>query len=264
MTIDLDELSKAKKSLSPLLDDCTFEEAEHGESNARVLRVLMPDGDAAYLKYGFGVSAEEIRHEHERLVWLRYQARAPRVLSYASGFDASFLLTEALSGRTGDDASSADPATIVKGMAQALRELHSIPPQECPFDESLSVRLRRAAIRMEAGLVDEEDFDLPRQGARVTDLYQQLVRQAPGTGQLVVAHGDACPENFIFLGDAFVGLLDCGRVGLADKYQDLALASRNIGAVYGRELADLFFVAYGEPNPDLDKIEYYRILDEFF
>ena len=149
-------------------------------------------------------------------------------------------------------------------MAKALRELHSISPGDCPFDERLHLRLKLAAARMEADLVDEQDFDQARHGMRTRDVYEQLLRTMPGGEQLVVTHGDACPENFIFRGDTFVGFIDCGRVGLADKHQDLALASRNIDALFGQELVDTFFIEYGEPNPNLGKIEYYRILDEFF
>ena len=264
MTINLDEISELKNVLSPLLNECTFEEAAHGESGARVARVLMPGGDVAYLKYAFCAFAEEIREEHRRMGWLKPRARIPEVISYTSTSDVTILLTKDLVGRNAADASNADPATIVAGMARALRELHSISPKECPFDERLHLRLKLAFTRMEADLVDEEDFDQARLGMRARDVYEQLLRQMPEAEQLVVTHGDACPENFIFRGDAFVGFVDCGRVGLADKYQDLALASRNIDAVFGPELADRFFIEYGEPNPNLFKIEYYRILDEFF
>ncbi|KAF1720927.1 APH(3') family aminoglycoside O-phosphotransferase [Pseudoxanthomonas wuyuanensis] len=266
MTISLDEVSELKNALSPLLDECTFEEAEYGQSGARVIRVLMPGGDIAYVKYASGAFAEELREEHERIGWLTAQTRipVPEVISYASTSNATILLTKALVGRNAADAASADPTTIVAEMARALRELHAIAPEDCPFDERLHLRLKQALARMEAGLVDEEDFDQARQGMRVRDVYEQLLSRIPAAEQLVVTHGDACPENFIFRGDAFVGFIDCGRVGLADKYQDLALASRNIDALFGPELADQFFIEYGEPNPSPVKIEYYRILDEFF
>ncbi len=42
MTVALDEVSELKNLLSPLLDECTFEEVEYGQSDARVIRVLFP------------------------------------------------------------------------------------------------------------------------------------------------------------------------------------------------------------------------------
>ena len=70
-------------------------------------------------------------------------------------------------------------------------------------------------------------------------------------------------EN-IFHDNRFSGFVDCLRCGVADKYQDLAIASRNIESVFGREFSGLFFDAYGESRPDEEKLDYYRLLDEFF
>lgn len=81
---------------------------------------------------------------------------------------------------------------------------------------------------------------------------------------LVVVHGDACPENFIVSNGRFMGFVDCGRLGLADRYQDLALASRNIESALGPRFSERFFSEYGEPTPDPDMLDYYRTLDEFF
>lgn len=264
MTIHFDEITQIKTVLSPLLDDCSFEEAGHGESGARVLQVGLPGGDLAFLKYAFGTFGREIRDEYERISWLQPRALTPEVMAFAESPAVTVLLTKALPGRNAADASNPDPQTLVAGMARALRELHSLPPKDCPFDASWRLRLQQALARLDAGLVDEDDFDEARQGMRAHDVYEQLRQRPPEAEQFVVTHGDACPENIVFQGNALVGFIDCGRLGLADKYQDLALASRNIHAVFGPELADRFFVEYGEPKPDLMKLDFYWALDEFF
>lgn len=249
---------------SPLLDDCTFERVGHGGSDARVVRITKPGSTGAFLKYAFGAAGDDVREEHARLSWLGARAPAPRVIAYLSNSDGAFLLSEALPGRNACEAATGNPSSVVAEMARALRALHSLPPGDCPFDHCLDARLALARTRMDAGLVDEGDFDQARQGATSRDLYAQLLTSRPDTEHLVITHGDACPENFVIFNDRFVGFIDCGRVGLADRYQDLALASRNIESALGPRYSELFFSQYGEPNPDSGKLDYYRTLDEFF
>jgi aminoglycoside phosphotransferase len=264
VAINLKEVPELEGLLPPMLDGCAFEESEHGASGARVIRVSMRGADVAYVKYASGDFAEEIREEYKRIEWLSSRARVPEIIHFRATPNAAVLVTKALAGRNGVEASRLDPVAVVSGMARALSELHSIPAADCPFDEGLPRRLRQAFARMEAGRVDEQDFDQSRQGMSARVIYDSLLGCPPTIERPVVTHGDACPENFIFQEDAFVGFIDCGRVGRADRYQDLALASRNIGAMFGPDLAHHFFVEYGEPDPDPARIEYYRILDEFF
>jgi aminoglycoside 3'-phosphotransferase-2 len=68
----------------------------------------------------------------------------------------------------------------------------------------------------------------------------------------------------IFQGLQVTGFVDCGRAGIADRYQDLALASRSIESNLGSRWSEAFFVNYGLPDPDGSKLDFYRLLDEFF
>lgn len=263
----LDEQHVLTRVLAPCLEGCTFEEAAHGESGARVIRALRHGRARAYLKYATGQDARAIVDEHERLQWLGSRAEVPgipKVIAFHSNPRAAFLLTEALVGRNAAEAAIGNPREVVAGMAHALRRLHSIPAGDCPFDAALHLRLASALDRVEAGLVDEDDFDQARQGMRAYEVYDSVVARIPVEEDLVVTHGDACPENFIFNENAFIGFVDCGRAGRAGRYQDLALASRNIESMFGVDLAALFFAEYGEPEPDEGRLEFYRMLDEFF
>ncbi|HEX6259604.1 MAG TPA: aminoglycoside 3'-phosphotransferase, partial [Woeseiaceae bacterium] len=145
-----------------------------------------------------------------------------------------------------------------------LRELHSIAIAGCPFDSSLTVSIDSARARAMANLIDESNFDEEHKGLRARDLLTQLERQRPADESLVITHGAACLPNMIFEGSHFCGFVDCGRSGLADAYQDLAVASRSIASNYGQEYVDRFFDAYGLREVDDGKLSYYRLADEFF
>jgi len=68
----------------------------------------------------------------------------------------------------------------------------------------------------------------------------------------------------MFDGARVAGFIDCDRAGVADPYQDLALASRSISDNLGHEWVATFFREYGLPDPDRQKLAFYRLLDEFF
>ena len=85
-------------------------------------------------------------------------------------------------------------------------------------------------------------------------------------------HGDFCLPNIFFQGDCLSGMIDLGRAGLADRWQDIALCYRSLkhnysgkygGKVYDNYNPDLFFDALGV-EPDWEKLKYYILLDELF
>jgi kanamycin kinase len=62
-------------------------------------------------------------------------------------------------------------------------------------------------------------------------------------------------------GDAI--LLDVERLGVGDRWRDLALAERTIRSIWGQEHVEEFFDVYGAAI-DTARIEYSQVLDEFF
>ncbi|HEX2619173.1 MAG TPA: phosphotransferase, partial [Phototrophicaceae bacterium] len=90
----------------------------------------------------------------------------------------------------------------------------------------------------------------------------------PTDEDLVFTHGDYCTPNILINPETLTttGLIDWGRAGIADRYQDLALAARSIDYNFGVDWIAPFFEAYGISSSEVDetKVIFYKLLDEFF
>ncbi|QKC95343.1 APH(3')-II family aminoglycoside O-phosphotransferase [Mesorhizobium sp. NZP2298] len=234
-----------------------------GKSKAGVFRLVADDKPALFLKCERNGPFAELADEAARLRWLAGQGIAcPDVIALESHAGHDWLLMSAVAG---EDLASApiDPADVIEIMASALRDLHTLDIGSCPFDHRLFRRIAAARSRMEAGDVDESDFDDERQGWTAAKAFAELEALRPTTEDLVVAHGDACLPNVMAARDSFSGFIDCGRLGVADRHQDLALACSSIRYNIGETWIEPFLERYGPPQEPA-KLSWYRLLDEFF
>ena len=104
-------------------------------------------------------------------------------------------------------------------------------------------------------------------GRAARDIYDELVATKPLEEDLVFTHGDYCLPNVIVSDSGISGFVDWGRAGVADRYQDLALAARSLkhnAGPRGGEMAALFFHEYGVEDVDVAKVRYYILLDELY
>lgn len=250
------------ESFKRVLPAARWEEVTLGESGAGVWRST---------KYIVKVQERgpqfttALQQERERLRWLAPRLPAPKVVGYEVTDTHEYLAMTRLAGiPMSDPDATLHPERVVSLLARALRELHALPVRDCPFNMTLNTVLHLARERVAAGLVDETDFDEGRLGRSAISLFNELARTRPSSEDLVITHGDACLPNFIVNGEYLEGLIDVGRLGIADRHADLALAYRstkyNLDADYG----EAFLEAYGRELVDMDKIEYYMLLDELF
>lgn len=237
-----------------------------GESGGAVYRLF---GDAGapdlYLKHGRGAVAGDITDEMARLLWLAGRVPVPAVRQFVGGPDAAWLLMEAIPGRTAyqrlEAGENAEP--IVDALARHLKRLHAIPVEDCPFASDHRFRLARARTRLDAGLVDADDFDDEREGMTAQAVWDEMTALLPLAADTVVTHGDYSLDNLILRDGEVAGCIDVGRAGLADRYQDLAIAWNCLGE-FGRPLQARFLKCYGIDRPDEEKLRFHLMLDEFF
>lgn len=236
-----------------------------GRSSAHVFRLEADGRVPVYLKTEPVDPLGELAGEVARLRWLAPQGLAcPGIIAHEKEGEREWLLMSALPGSDFVSAEWLQPLERVRLLADALRRLHAIDIAACPFDHRLENRIAAAKARLLAGRVDEDDFDEARLGRSAADLFRELQAKRSPTEDLVVTHGDACLPNFVVDGDRFSGYIDCGRLGVADRHQDIALACGSIEHNFGEELVGEFLKAYGDFEPQAEKMAYYRLLDEFF
>jgi aminoglycoside phosphotransferase len=266
-TADPSLIASLPAGLAARLQDADWQEVTFGYSGMRVFRVVPPGGRPSYLKVAPSPLAEELAAERDRLTWLRGRLGVPTIESYAIDGKLAFLLISAVPGTMAcDPIFTAELPQLVARLGEGLRQLHQLEIADCPFDMRLDTQLARAEQRVRSGLVDEDDFDEPRQGMRAADLFAQLLRDRPAGEELVFTHGDYCLPNIMIdrQGGRLSGFIDLGRSGVADRHQDLALAARSLAYNFGPGWEPLLWESYGVATPDPAKIAYYQLLDEFF
>ncbi len=161
-------------------------------------------------------------------------------------------------------------------MGEVLAALHALPVAACPFVRRLERTVAEAADAVRRGVVDVTDFDYSRRGRSADDLLRELAVLQPRAAaleppDLVVCHGDPCLPNLMVEPDTgeCLGMIDLGRLGVADRYLDLALTVRSMSALemndqYDARDAAAFLSQYGISDPDPWRLDFYRLLDEFF
>lgn len=257
-------MKEMPSNLVILTEGYSWEQVTIGQSEADTFLLKGPN-HRQYLKIQPVHSRESLQDEKEKLAWLQDKLPVPEVIHYEKDEANEYLLIKELKGH---DASSnrnkISESSIMRLMGIGLKQVHEVRIGDCPFDQTLDSKIKGAKNRVENGLVDEEDFDRIREGLNAQQIFVELIAKKPLKEALVFTHGDYCCPNIILNEGGIGGFIDMGRAGIADRYQDLALAIRSIESNYGKEQVSTFLEAYGLKNLDENKVYYYQLMDEFF
>lgn len=254
-------------SMSAVLAGYEWARDAIGESGGAVYRfhgkARAPD---LYLKHGKDAVADDITDEMARLGWLAGHIPVPAVAHFVRTPGQAWLLMTAVHGRTAYQVLKSSPdahPAVVDALAAFLRRLHTIPVGECPFNSDHAFRLARARTRIDAGLVDVDDFDEERDGWTAEQVWEAMQRLLPFTPDPVVTHGDFSLDNLLIHQGEVAGCIDVGRVGIADRYQDIAILWNCLGE-FGPSLQRRFLLQYGIADLDQRKLQFHLMLDELF
>jgi aminoglycoside 3'-phosphotransferase II len=245
-------------SLRDIVGSCRMEQVTVGLSSDGVYRL---HGEAvSYLKIG-----SDLKGECERLRWLEGRLPAPRVLHYVVEGDLHYLLMSNVPGEMVHEVDLPN-ATLVRLLAEGARMWHSLPVDECPFDWRLDAQIAKGFDNAALGLVDEDDFDDVRSDYTALDVFDEVEQTRPDSEDLVVVHGDYCLPNILVdrVTEKVMGFVDVGRMGVADRWLDLALGYRSTWYNFDDlQWAELFIKEYGVAM-DQEKREFYMLIDELF
>jgi len=223
-------------------------------------RLTSQAGVVRYLKVSPLGTDFSLAAERDRMRWAETHLPVPHVLRYGADAQHEWLLTAAIDGTSAVDASlRAEPARLVPLLGQGLRRFHSVPWQDCPFDNRLDVALPAVRKRLETGRADPE-WVIAAHGHRTARAALEfLERERPEHEDIVVCHGDYCVPNILIRDWRVAGFVDLGALGVADRWYDLAIALWSVTRNMGPGWEDLFLESYGIAG-DPARIAYYHLL----
>ncbi|UZN04569.1 aminoglycoside 3'-phosphotransferase [Cellulomonas sp. S1-8] len=218
-------------------------------------------GAERYVKWApAGVPELDLAAEAERLAWAAPFTPVPEVLDLGADEHGTWLVTAAIPARSAVVPPWVDrPVEAATAIGAGLRALHdALPVGPCPFDWSAGSRVVRALEHLDAGDTpaswSPEHRDLGADDARARLL------DVPPVDVLVVCHGDACAPNTLIGDDGrWAAHVDLGRLGVGDRWADLATAAWSTEWNYGPGYDRHVYEAYGV-EPDAARIAYYRLL----
>lgn len=238
-----------------------WEPVDSGESDTDVFR--RSDG-TAYAKRAPVHGIGELRGERDRVIWLASTGfPGAQVLDWIETDEGACLVTSAVPGVAAIDLPPEKRQGALSALSAAFRALHALPG--CPFSRPLSEVVEQAADVVRRGAVNPDFLGERQRHRRPEDLLQQVRDEQPyaeKVADLVVCHGDACLPNVLVDPDTLelTGLIDLGRLGIADRYTDLALTTTQLLDEWDLP-ADEFLREYGLEEPDQRRLDFYLLLD---
>lgn len=243
---------------APPADD--WEPVDIGESDTSVYR-----RGNLFAKCCAPSGIADLTAERDRMTWLAATGlpSATVIDWFELSSNGACLVTSAVPGVPGDSLPPESHERAMRSLGVVLRDLHSLT--DCPFERPLADVIATATDVVRRGAVNPAYLTDEWRRLHPTELLDQVVAERPYVESVlepVVCHGDACLPNIFFDPETLevTGLIDLGRLGVADRYTDLALTTIQLHDEWSADPAP-FLEAYGVPDPDPRRLHFFRLLD---
>lgn len=252
---------KLSDKILEFIGDSKLEEISIGCSISDVYKIENKAGKY-FLKVGLkGI----LTNEYNKLICLDGILEVPKVVLYDIEKDTEYLITKSMDGEMlCSYYYKNNPLIGIKVICESFKKLYSIDITKIPYNVSLDYKLSLIENNIKNNLIDEKNISkevLDRFGS-IENIYKYLIENRFDE-ELVFSHGDMSLPNIFGTKDSFIGFIDIGESGIADKWFDIAICVKSIKRNYGEEYISIFFKELGI-IPDNKKIDYYLLIMELF
>lgn len=264
------EKTRFPEKIKAVISDRLYQTDNIGMSGSNIL--LFDDMVLKIQKHGF-----ESENEYKILQYLDGKLPVPKPIVYESDGGYSYLLMSKTDGKMlCDDEYMKNPELLLSLVSEVFSMLWSVDISDCPCHNNLDVKLKWARYNVENNLVDIDNTEPDTFGENgfenPSELLKWLETHRPPE-DLTLTHGDFCLPNLFAKGRNISGLIDLGRAGISDKWQDIAICYRSLKHNFsGRYNGGIPYEGYSPEmlfeclhiEPDNEKLRYYLLLDELF
>lgn len=249
------------EKINEFIKESIIEEISIGCSDSQIFKIEK-DKKKYFLKIA---KNNTLTSEYEKLKWMKGKLKVPKIHSYEKRNNVEYLITEALCGEMiCSDYYLENPLEGIPCIIEAFNEIYKVDINNCPFNVGIDYKLNLVKNNMLNGLIDISNVsdNVLREFGTIENIYDYLLENK-FEEDLVFSHGDVSMPNLFVFNNSFSGFIDVGECGIADKWFDIAIATKSIKRNFGDD-AVIEFYKQLKLKEDTFKISYYLLLMELY